>query len=277
MTASCQPLPRTVAEDMLQVVARALCDRAGDSPEQREGRTRQMVHSTLGMAPRDGLEFMLATLAFGHFQIILDSMSDVFRGQTDALKAKTKTTIVPLGRAMLEMIRELRLAQVRPEIQVAEIAREEAAVEAEPQRTAAPPPATVAPPDPDTLTEEELETLTDPRLGLPAEVIAWLAGTAPAVPESVMSEPKVCRPAETPPVPTNPGDQTAAARLPFNVFSMVQPPAAGSDNADLAAREDPGKSVEEHIVSGEEALAAVHETLAQGRAEIAKAKAASGD
>ena len=127
MTASCQPLPRTVAEEMLQVVARALCDRAGDSPEQREGRTRQMVSSTLGMAPRDGLEFMLATLAFGHFQIILDSMSDVFRGQTDALKAKTKTTIVPLGRAMLEMIKELRVVQVRPVEQSEQDALREAA------------------------------------------------------------------------------------------------------------------------------------------------------
>ena len=70
MTAFCQPLPRSVAEEMLQVVARALCDRAGDSPEQREGRTRQMVSSTLGMAPRDGLEFMLATLAFAVYRTL---------------------------------------------------------------------------------------------------------------------------------------------------------------------------------------------------------------
>jgi hypothetical protein len=262
MTAFCQPLPRSVAEEMLQVVARALCDRAGDSPEQREGRTRQMVSSTLGMAPRDGLEFMLATLAFGHFQIILDSMSDVFRGQTDALKAKTKTTIVPLGRAMLEMLKELRLAQVRPAMQAEEDTHKEEAAEAEPQRTAASPPsAPAAPPDPDTLTEEELATLNDPRLGLPAEVIAWMAG-----------------PDDTPPAAMNPGDRTAAACLPFNVFSLAQPPATGSDNADLPAREDPGKSLEDHIVSGEEALAAVYRTLAQEPAQsAAKAKAASGD
>jgi hypothetical protein len=281
MTASCQPLPRSVAEEMLQVVARALCDRAGDSPEQRDGRTRQMVHSTLGLAPRDGLEFMLATLAYGHFQIIMDSMSDVFRGQTDALKAKTKTTIVPLGRAMLEMIKELRLAQVRPAMQSEADARKEGAVEAEePQHTAAaePPPAEDALPDLDTLSEEELETLTDPRPGLPDEVIAWLAGTGPAVPECVAAEPKVSGPDRTPLVPMKPGDRTTADRPPFNVFSLAQPPATGSDNADLAAWEDPSKSAGDDIVSYPETLAAAQETLGQRRPQTTvTAKTASGD
>ena len=227
MTASCQPLPRSVAEEMLKVVALALCDRAGESPEQRDGRTSQMVHSTLGLAPRDGLEFMLATLAFGHFQIIMDSMSDVFRGQSDALKAKTKTTIVPLGRAMLEMIRELRLAQVRPEMREAEDARKEKTAEQESQRTAdSPPPATVAPPESDTPPEEELATLTDHRLGLPDEVIAWLAAKGPAAPVSGTPEPTDSETGETPPVPMNPDELTTAARLPFNVFPLAQPPAS---------------------------------------------------
>ncbi len=187
MTASCQPLPRSVAEEMLKVVARALCDRAGESPEQRDGRTHLMVLTALGFAPRDGLEFMLATLAFGHFQVILDSMSDVFRGQSDALKARTKTTIVPLGRAMLDMVKELRLAQVRP-------AMDQSVEDAAPPSRAAanrysPPPATVAPPESDTPPEEELATLTDHRLGLPDEVIAWLTAKGPAAPVSGTPEP----------------------------------------------------------------------------------------
>jgi hypothetical protein len=280
MTVSCQPLPRNVAEEMLQVVARALCDRPGDSPVQGEGRTRQMVLSTLGMAPRDGLEFMLATLAYGHFQIILDSMSDVFRGQADALKAKTKTTIVPLGRAMLDMIRELRLVQERPVVQEAEAVRNDAVAAAQPQQTAAPPPdaVEVAPPDPDVLSEEELATLADPRLGLPAEVIAWLAGTGPAKPEAALPEAGVSGPNETPPAAASPANRKAAARLPFNVFAVTQPSVSGSDNADLPAWEDDSKPVEAHIVSHDQRLAVVYDTLAQGRVEIAaKAKAASGD
>src|SRR5258708_2825055 len=114
MSSPCQPLPQPVAEEMLQVVARAICDRPGDSSTQRDSRTRQMVHSVLGFEPRDGLEYMLSTIAFGHFQLILDSMRDVFQGQTDAMKARTKTTIVALDRAMLDMVKELRVTRRRP-------------------------------------------------------------------------------------------------------------------------------------------------------------------
>jgi hypothetical protein len=114
MSSICQPLPQSVAEEMLQVVARAICDRRGDNPAQRESRTRQMVYSTMGFQPRDGLEYMLATMMVGHFNLILDSMLDVFLGQIDTMKARTKTTIVALDRSMLAFVRELRLAGTRP-------------------------------------------------------------------------------------------------------------------------------------------------------------------
>src|ERR1700688_4289114 len=102
MSSPCQPLPQPVAEEMLQVVARAIWDSPGDTSAQRASRTRHMVHAALGFEPGDGLEYMLSTIAFGHFQFILDSMRDVFQGQTDAMKARTKTAIVALDRAMLE-------------------------------------------------------------------------------------------------------------------------------------------------------------------------------
>lgn len=264
MTAFCQPLTRSIAEQMLQVAARALCDRAGDSPEQRDGRTHQMGSSVLGLAPRDGLELMLATLAFGHFQIILDSMGDVFRGQSDALKARTKTAIVPLGRAMLEMLKELRLAQVRPMLQAAEQTPGAEATEVPPQQDAVPTQDEFE--EAAALSEAELATLRDPRLGLSEEVIAWLAETAPA-PGS--PEPGVAQPAAP-----SPGDRTAAGRLPFRIVAATGPMAP---NADLPGWEDPSKSAEEDIASYHESLAAAYETLAQGRVEIAKAKAASGD
>src|SRR5580704_13098796 len=114
MNKHCQPLPPPVAEELLQVVTRAICDRPSDSGPQRESRTRQMIHSVLGFEPRDGLEYMLATIAFGHFQLILDSMRDVFQGQSDAMKIKNKTTIVALDRMMLQMIKELSVVRRRP-------------------------------------------------------------------------------------------------------------------------------------------------------------------
>ncbi len=278
MNASCQPLPRSVAEEMLQVVARALCDRAGDSPEQRTGRTRQMVLSTLGMAPRDGLEMMLATLVFGHFQVILDSMADVFRGQTDALKAKTRAAIVPLGRAMREMIRELREVQQRPTLLSPEDVQSADAGAAQPQQTEpqTPPAVEVPEPDPLALTEEELAALSDPRLGLPAEVIAWVAGTGPAVKKVVSMEPSVAGSGETQSA-ASPGDRSAGAGIPFDVVATAGASSLGSANVERPAWEDPSKSFEERAASYRETFAAVFETLAEAQGEIDKTKAASGD
>jgi hypothetical protein len=99
---------------MLQVAARAICDRPADNPGQRDSRTRQMVHGIIGFAPRDGLEYMLSVMAVGHFNLLLDSMFDVFQGQMDSVKGRTKSTIVALDRAMLGYVKELRTCARRP-------------------------------------------------------------------------------------------------------------------------------------------------------------------
>jgi hypothetical protein len=275
MIASCQPLPRRVAEEMLQVVARALCDRTGDTPEQRDGRTLQMVMTTLGMAPRDGLEFMLATLAFGHFQVILDTMSDVFRGQTDALKAKTRAAIVPLGRSMLEMLRELRTVQGRPALQAEADAGAADVVRAQPQATAPSTPQSeaVAVPDPEALTEEELQALTDPRLGLPEEVIAWVAGTAPATMKSGSPEAGDAPPNQPPAAPVEPADRLLAASQRAEVVSEIRRPSPGTIND---AAQPKGYDDKSAAVLRDQTLAKVHQTLMQE--EVAeKARVASGD
>jgi len=133
MTAHCQPLPGNLVDEMLQLVARAICDRPGENAAQRCSRTNQMVHSTMGFAPKDGLEVMLASVVIGHFNLILDSMRDVFQGQAEPVKAKTKTTIVALDRAMLEMIKGLREERRRPSAPSVDVAQHDAAVAAAPE------------------------------------------------------------------------------------------------------------------------------------------------
>jgi hypothetical protein len=130
MTPFCQRLPKSVAEEMLQVVARAICDRPGDNPAQRDSRTRQMVYSTMGFDPRDGLEYMLTTMTVGHFNLILDSMFDVFQGQMDTMKARTKSTIVALDRSMLAFVKEMRFSRLRSAVQWTEAPAETTAAEA---------------------------------------------------------------------------------------------------------------------------------------------------
>jgi hypothetical protein len=114
MTATCHPLPPFVAHEMLQTAARAMCDRPGENAAQRESRTNHMVQMALAMEPRDGLEHMLSILAVGHFNLILDSMRDVFQGQQDAMNARAKSIIVALDRSLLGFVRELRVSRKRP-------------------------------------------------------------------------------------------------------------------------------------------------------------------
>jgi hypothetical protein len=222
MTTFCQPLPGSVAEEMLQVAARALCDRPGDSSAQRDSRTRQMVLSILGFEPRDGLEVMLATLAFGHFQLILDSMSDVFHGQADALKAKTKTAIVPLGRAMLEMIKELRLVRARPVAQSAEDVRREAAA-----ATAPPVDVPVAPVAPVHETPHEASQ--------PLAVVHVESGTtAISVPALHVTAPENAQPPASGVVEPGPEAGPLAARLAAAGMARSAPRAAGGRVEDTA-------------------------------------------
>lgn len=134
MTQHCQPLPRDVAQMMLDAAARSLCDRPGETAAQCESRTRQMIHTVWGMEPRDGLELMLAITIFGQFTMIMDSMKDILFGQEDAGKVRTKSGIVGLNRALIGMLREYRLMRTRPTAGLAEPAPAPAA---EPESSAA--------------------------------------------------------------------------------------------------------------------------------------------
>jgi hypothetical protein len=114
MTPNCHPLPRSVAEGMIEAVTRAVCDRPRETYDQHKSRTRQLVHFTLGFEPRDGLEYMLSTLSFTHFNLILDASRDVFRASSDDVKPRSMSAIVALDRALLAYLREYRMQRKRP-------------------------------------------------------------------------------------------------------------------------------------------------------------------
>jgi len=242
MIATCQPFPRSAAEEMLQIVARAICDRPGESSAQRESRTNQMVHATLGVEPRDGLEYMLSALVFGHFNLILDSMHDVFLGQVDQMKARTKSTIVALDRSMLALVRELREAGTRPLAKWARDAQRAEAAAAEAAK--APPPA-------------EAETPDEP----PPEPIEIAPETNQPVESVPAPEVVAARPARVAPPRTQ--DRT-----------RVMPPRDNAVASDVAHE----PTFEEIMAASREAIAAAEETFAEMRALAGEQMgAASGD
>ena len=108
------PLPRSLAEEIFQATARAICDRPDETPDQRDSRTRQLVYTTLSLAPRDGLEFMLATLVSGHFSMILDAMRDAHMVEAGAARVRARAGVVALDRALISLLRDYRKERARP-------------------------------------------------------------------------------------------------------------------------------------------------------------------
>jgi hypothetical protein len=111
MIATCHPISQAVAHDMLQGIIFSICDRPGDTPEQRDARSRSVVHAVLAFEPRDPVEMMLAGMAVGHSHLLLDWIHDAFRKEPDAQKVRS---IVALDRVMTGFLKELRFAQARP-------------------------------------------------------------------------------------------------------------------------------------------------------------------
>ena len=213
MAIFCHPLPAGDAQNLLALVARALCDRPGETPAQGASRTNQLVHTVLGFEPRDGLEFILSTMVFGHFNLILDSMRDVLLDQKDAKKGRTVSGIVALDRAMMSMIRELRAQRERPVAQdLSQPAQPETPPRAaEPAPPPAPPPASPPAPPP-----------ASPPAPPPAPPSA-----SPSAPPPAPRPPKTAEPPACP---------TAPARKPVLTLADFPPGDDPEDDALLLAR-----------------------------------------
>ena len=278
MNATCQPLPPSVAQEMLQLVARNICDIPGDNAAQRDSRTRQMVYTTLGFEPRDGLEYMLASLSFGHFHLILDSMRDALRGQMDEIKGRTKTTMVSMDRAMLGMLKEMRVAQRRPLAPWARATQQEpiaagpamdwvAEWSGMPEQPIAA--AADSPLAPDQPTAPEAE---------PPIAIAPAEATMTAPPGTAPLATQTARPAPitTPLAVASPGPVSANARAPARpvapqpgpqASTAARPAHAGGGAPPLSPSDiDDDATIEQHIADFQEAFAAMAETLAEARA-----------
>jgi hypothetical protein len=113
MIATPQETGPGVSPTMLQGIVASICDRPGDTDAQREARSRDVVDAVQGFEPRDPVELMLAGMAVIHAHLIQDSVHDLVREQDDRLRARGKSTIVALDRAMVGFLKELRIARKR--------------------------------------------------------------------------------------------------------------------------------------------------------------------
>jgi hypothetical protein len=210
----------------------------------------------MGFEPRDGVEYILAAMVFAHFSLILDSMRDVFQGQTEAMKLRTKSGVVALDRAMIGMIQQMRTERRRP--MSMERAREAPAAEA--------PPPVVQPPAPQ-----------------PAPQAAQPAPAQPA------PQPAPARPAQTGPLPglpTKPEPDILAAALapparpgPL-AAAMASTSLSSGDSVLTRALLHPGEhnpTLRQHIADFERDLAAAQQLLAENPPPVPRKAVVAGE
>jgi hypothetical protein len=99
---------------MLQGIIDAICDRPGETAQQRHARSCDVVRCVQSFAPRDPVELMFAGMTVLHAHLIEDSARDLFRERDERLKTRAKSSIAALDRGMLGFLREFRVASKRP-------------------------------------------------------------------------------------------------------------------------------------------------------------------
>jgi hypothetical protein len=264
-----------------------------------------MIYSIMGFEPRDGQEYMLATMIVGHYLylLILNAMHDVFQGQVDSTRARTKSGIVSLDRAWMVFSRDMRTARSRPLARAAEGAPREAEAASAPgpveiaawvaDWSGMPPAAPgaaprdmdvtvgagpvaarpVAPPE-KTTAPVKIAPMT------PAPVTAARAATALAAarPPATSPTPATCPSTEASRTARGPAELVPRPIVP-GVGAAVNRPALMSSAAHLPPNDVDAETLR-HIADFESALAALTETLEEARAldgVKTGAKASSGD
>jgi len=224
--------------------------------------------------------------------LILDSMRDVFQGQMDTMKMRTKTTIVALDRSMLALLKDLRTAGNRPMARVMPGARP-AAVPVEPRNDSA-----SAPSSPDAMPDAAEMPPAQPVAPVPEIVVVPTAmplrETAPAEAgpttsnPSRIGQPRVPSSDPGPSVdgPLQANDETLdMVKMPRHPIASAEETTVDADGSDPSApppREADDGTLEEHVAAFQAAMVAMAETLAEAKAldalkAEAEANAASGD
>lgn len=95
-------------------MAKAIAERPGENEAQRLIRLNATVRLIVGLAPRDGLEAMLAGHCVLFHALIVDGVKAPLHAETEAVRRSGRSGVVAMNRAFLGNLAELRRCQARP-------------------------------------------------------------------------------------------------------------------------------------------------------------------
>jgi hypothetical protein len=80
-------------------IAKAVCERAGETRQQQIGRTEAAAHTVMGFMPRDVIEVLLASHCVMFHEMIVDSVHGTLRGDPQTTRRATRGNIVAMDKA----------------------------------------------------------------------------------------------------------------------------------------------------------------------------------
>ena len=95
-------------------MAKAICERKGETQSQQYVRSQAAVHMILGFLPRDVIEAMLAGHCVMFHELMVDSVHDMLRGEIGTMRRATRGAIVAMDKAFGNNLRSLERYQLRP-------------------------------------------------------------------------------------------------------------------------------------------------------------------
>lgn len=99
---------------MIGDMAKAVCERKGETKQQQFTRSQVVVDMILGLRPRDVLEAMLAGHSVMFHEVLVDSVHDTLRGELDTMRRGTRSNLVAMNKAFTANLDRLERCQSRP-------------------------------------------------------------------------------------------------------------------------------------------------------------------
>jgi hypothetical protein len=95
-------------------MAKAICERNGETKEQGFTRSRAAVHMIMGFLPRDVIEAMLSGHCVMFHELMADSVRDTLRGEADTTRRATRNSIIAMDKAFGNNLTRLERYRLRP-------------------------------------------------------------------------------------------------------------------------------------------------------------------
>jgi len=95
-------------------IAKAVCERNGETRLQQIDRSQAAVHTIMGFLPRDVIEAMLAGHCVMFHEMMVASVLDTLRGELDTMRRATRSSIVAMDKAFANNLSRLEHYQLRP-------------------------------------------------------------------------------------------------------------------------------------------------------------------